>query len=104
MELSDYTDYFEGLIATVTESGILPRMRRYVAHCQTLTKYTVNDEEMVQKFIVDTRKADEKVGIPQLHQLLVLARSLAIARGVEEARQEFLEEARDMMKKLNDRI
>ena len=102
MEITEESGYFESLIETVSESGILPRMRRYVAHCKTL-QYTVTDEEMVQQFIIDTRKADDKVGIPQLHQLLVLARSLAIARGQSGPKIEFLEEARDMMKKLNDR-
>ena len=78
-------------------------MRGFIAHCKMM-EYAVNNEEMVQNFIVETRKADEKIGIPQLHQILVLARSLAIARGATEAAEEYLTEARDMMKKLNDRM
>ena len=58
---------------------------------------------MMQSFIVETRKADEKIGIPQLHNILILGRSFAIARGQDSAQLQYLEEAREILKKINDR-
>ena len=103
LELADYEDYFERLLSTACESGVLPRLRDFIAHCKAL-EYDVADEEMVQNFIVETRKADEKIGIAELHKILVLGRTLAVSRGIQVATLEYLEEAREMMKKLNDRI
>ena len=55
MEISDDGEYYNSLFDTVKESGILPKMRHFIAHCKT-TEYAVIDEEMVQNFIVETRK------------------------------------------------
>ena len=74
---------------------------------------------MVQNFIVESRRANEKLGIKELHQLLVLARylslynyvilrvrdsrALAIAHGSKSCKKQYLDEAREMIKKLQDR-
>jgi hypothetical protein len=72
---------------------------------------------MVQNFIVESRRANEKLGIKELHQLLVLARysycvfspalansrALAIAHGSTSCKKQYLDEAREMIKKLQDR-
>ena len=47
--------------------------------------------------------ADNRIGIEELHQIMVTARALAISRGVCSPTTELLEEARSMMKKIADR-
>ena len=76
---------------------------KYSSFVKNSILYQVTDEEMMQSFIVETRKADEKIGIPQLHNILILGRSFAIARGQDSAQLQYLEEAREILKKINDR-
>jgi len=72
-------------------------------HTVKEAKYKVDNDEIVQNFIVDTRKADSQIGIEQLHQIMVTSRALAIARGQSAPTIELLEEARSMTKKMLDR-
>jgi len=100
--ISNLEEYYSGLIEAANESGLFSRVRRYINFCKQMN-YKVSDEEMMQNFIVETRKADEKIGIPQLHNILILGRSFAIARGQDSAQLQYLEEAREILKKINDR-
>ena len=102
LEIPNFEEYYSGLTSAANESGLFSRVRKYLNFCKQ-QEYSVSDEEMMQNFIVETRKADEKIGIPQLHNILILGRSFAIARGHNTAKLEFLEEARDILKKINDR-
>ena len=103
MEITDSELYYRTLMETANESGILQKMQKYISHVRS-AEYSVADEEMVQNFILETRKADDKIGIPELHLILVLARCLTIARGEVEANEKYLIEAKELMKKLNDRL
>ena len=53
--------------------------------------------------LYNTILADNRIGIEELHQIMVTARALAISRGVCSPTTELLEEARSMMKKIADR-
>ena len=57
----------------------------------------------VQNKNLNIHQADSQIGIEQLHQIMVNARALAIARGISTPTIELLEESRSMMKKINDR-
>jgi len=64
------------------------------------TKYAVKDNEMAESFIMKTRKDDSSIGVEELHQIMVLARGLSISNLEQEASQNRLEEARQIMAKL----
>lgn len=65
--------------------------------------YQLTDDEMAQKFIMETRKADNNTGVEELHKIMVLGRSMTIAKGLSEPTREILEEARSLSKKICDR-
>ncbi|CAG5111957.1 Oidioi.mRNA.OKI2018_I69.chr2.g6222.t1.cds [Oikopleura dioica] len=95
-------EYFQRLLDTARGSCIYAKIRSYLVSCRS-SPYEVGDEQMVQNFIIESRRANEKLGVKELHQLLVLARALAIGRGSSSCKKEYLEEAREMIKKLQDR-
>jgi hypothetical protein len=95
-------EYYQRLLDTARGSCLYDKIRGYLISCRS-SAYEVGDEDMVQNFIVESRRANEKLGIKELHQLLVLARALAIAHGSKSCKKQYLDEAREMIKKLQDR-
>ncbi|CBY32838.1 unnamed protein product [Oikopleura dioica] len=95
-------EYYQRLLDTARGSCLYDKIRSYLISCRS-SAYEVGDEDMVQNFIVESRRANEKLGIKELHQLLVLARALAIAHGSTSCKKQYLDEAREMIKKLQDR-